>query len=117
MKQKKILVTAEILGGVSARVNLGVLWRSRGASAGGDLLGAGESDRAAERLRRGEEFTMLECAREVLAVTASKSEISFMPQPVDDPARRRPVFADEDVVSGGVDAEVDGSGGGCRGVS
>jgi dTDP-glucose 4,6-dehydratase len=33
---------------------------------------------------------MLECAREVLAVTGSKSEISFAPLPVDDPARRRP---------------------------
>jgi dTDP-glucose 4,6-dehydratase len=36
------------------------------------------------------EFTMLECARKVLAVTGSKSEISFEPLPVDDPARRRP---------------------------
>jgi dTDP-glucose 4,6-dehydratase len=36
------------------------------------------------------EFTMLECAREVLAVTGSKSEIGFAPLPVDDPARRRP---------------------------
>jgi dTDP-glucose 4,6-dehydratase len=36
------------------------------------------------------EFTMLECAREVLAVMGSKSEISFAPLPVDDPARRRP---------------------------
>jgi dTDP-glucose 4,6-dehydratase len=36
------------------------------------------------------EFTMLECAREVLAVTGSKSEITFQPLPVDDPARRRP---------------------------
>jgi dTDP-glucose 4,6-dehydratase len=36
------------------------------------------------------EFTMLECAREVLAVTGSKSEIAFMPLPEDDPARRQP---------------------------
>jgi dTDP-glucose 4,6-dehydratase len=36
------------------------------------------------------EFTMLECAREVLAVTGSKSEIAFKPLPVDDPARRQP---------------------------
>jgi dTDP-glucose 4,6-dehydratase len=36
------------------------------------------------------EFTMLECAREVLTVTGSKSEISFAQLPVDDPARRRP---------------------------
>lgn len=33
---------------------------------------------------------MLECAREVLAVTGSRSEISFEPLPEDDPARRRP---------------------------
>jgi dTDP-glucose 4,6-dehydratase len=36
------------------------------------------------------EFTMLECAREVLAVTGSKSEIVHRPLPQDDPARRRP---------------------------
>jgi dTDP-glucose 4,6-dehydratase len=36
------------------------------------------------------EFTMIECAREVLAVTGSKSEIVHMPLPQDDPARRRP---------------------------
>ena len=36
------------------------------------------------------EFTMIECAHEVLAVTGSKSEIVHMPLPQDDPARRRP---------------------------
>jgi dTDP-glucose 4,6-dehydratase len=36
------------------------------------------------------EFTMLQCAREVLAVTGSKSEIAFAPLPQDDPARRCP---------------------------
>jgi dTDP-glucose 4,6-dehydratase len=36
------------------------------------------------------EFTMLECAREVLSVTGSKSEIAFEPLPQDDPTRRRP---------------------------
>jgi len=36
------------------------------------------------------EFTMIECAREVLAVTGSKSEIVFEPLPQDDPTRRRP---------------------------
>lgn len=36
------------------------------------------------------EFTMVECAKEVLAVTGSKSEIVFEPLPQDDPARRRP---------------------------
>ena len=36
------------------------------------------------------EFTMLECAKEVLAVTGSKSTIAFEPLPQDDPSRRRP---------------------------
>jgi dTDP-glucose 4,6-dehydratase len=37
-----------------------------------------------------DEWTILECAREVLAITASKSEILFQPLPEDDPVRRRP---------------------------
>jgi dTDP-glucose 4,6-dehydratase len=36
------------------------------------------------------EFTMLECAREVLGVTGSTSEIVHKPLPQDDPTRRRP---------------------------
>ncbi len=36
------------------------------------------------------EFTMLECAEEVLAVTGSKSSLIFQPLPQDDPTRRRP---------------------------
>jgi dTDP-glucose 4,6-dehydratase len=36
------------------------------------------------------EWTILECAREVLAVTGSKSEVLFLPLPQDDPTRRRP---------------------------
>ena len=36
------------------------------------------------------EFTILECAQEVLAVTGSKSKIEFRPLPTDDPTRRRP---------------------------
>ena len=36
------------------------------------------------------EFTMIECAREVLNVTGSKSEIVHLPLPQDDPTRRRP---------------------------
>jgi dTDP-glucose 4,6-dehydratase len=36
------------------------------------------------------EFTMLECANEVLHVTGSKSEIIHHPLPQDDPTRRRP---------------------------
>src|SRR6266498_3812705 len=36
------------------------------------------------------EFTMLECAKVVLKVTGSKSEITFQPLPEDDPKQRRP---------------------------
>jgi dTDP-glucose 4,6-dehydratase len=36
------------------------------------------------------EWTILECAKEVLAVTGSKSEIVLKPLPQDDPTRRRP---------------------------
>jgi dTDP-glucose 4,6-dehydratase len=37
-----------------------------------------------------DEFTILECAHAVLAVTSSKSELRFVDLPVDDPTRRRP---------------------------
>jgi dTDP-glucose 4,6-dehydratase len=36
------------------------------------------------------EFTILECAKLVLAVTGSKSRIKYEPLPVDDPKQRRP---------------------------
>jgi len=36
------------------------------------------------------EWTMLECAKEVLDVTGSSSSITFKPLPEDDPTRRRP---------------------------
>jgi dTDP-glucose 4,6-dehydratase len=36
------------------------------------------------------EFTILECAQQVLAVTQSKSRIRYEPLPVDDPKQRRP---------------------------
>ena len=36
------------------------------------------------------EWTIAECAREVLALTKSKSKLTMLPLPVDDPARRRP---------------------------
>lgn len=36
------------------------------------------------------EWTILECAQEILAVTGARSEILFMPLPQDDPTRRRP---------------------------
>jgi dTDP-glucose 4,6-dehydratase len=37
-----------------------------------------------------DEWTILECAREVIAVTGSTSKIIYNPLPLDDPARRRP---------------------------
>jgi dTDP-glucose 4,6-dehydratase len=37
-----------------------------------------------------DEFTILECAKVVLKVTESKSEIHFLPLPQDDPRQRRP---------------------------
>jgi dTDP-glucose 4,6-dehydratase len=37
-----------------------------------------------------EEFTILECAQEVLEVTGSKSELRFVALPQDDPTRRKP---------------------------
>lgn len=36
------------------------------------------------------EFTMLELAHEVLALTGSKSKLEFLPLPVDDPKQRKP---------------------------
>ena len=36
------------------------------------------------------EFTILECARRVIAITGSKSQIRFDPLPEDDPKQRRP---------------------------
>jgi dTDP-glucose 4,6-dehydratase len=36
------------------------------------------------------EFTILECAKKIIAVTGSKSEIKFEPLPQDDPKQRRP---------------------------
>lgn len=39
------------------------------------------------------EFTMLELAEQVIALTGSQSQIRFMPLPSDDPVRRRPDIA------------------------
>jgi len=36
------------------------------------------------------EWTIAECAREVLALTGSRSKLRMLPLPEDDPARRRP---------------------------
>ncbi len=40
-----------------------------------------------------DEFTILECAREVLELTGSKSELRYLPMPEDDPTRRCPDIA------------------------
>jgi len=37
-----------------------------------------------------DEFTILDCARRVLAVTDSRSKLRFEPLPQDDPRQRRP---------------------------
>ena len=37
-----------------------------------------------------DEFTMLELAKKVLAMTGSTSPVEYHPLPVDDPVRRRP---------------------------
>ncbi|MGH9595757.1 MAG: UDP-glucuronic acid decarboxylase family protein [Edaphobacter sp.] len=37
-----------------------------------------------------DEWTVLECAREILSVTGANTEITFHPLPQDDPTRRRP---------------------------
>jgi dTDP-glucose 4,6-dehydratase len=37
-----------------------------------------------------DEWTILECAREILSVTGAKTEVLFQPLPQDDPTRRRP---------------------------
>ena len=39
------------------------------------------------------EFTILECAREVLELTGSKSKLRYLPMPEDDPTRRCPDIA------------------------
>ena len=40
-----------------------------------------------------EEFTILDCAKAVLEVTGSESQLSYIDLPVDDPTRRRPDIA------------------------
>ena len=46
------------------------------------------------------EFTMLELAKEVIAVTNSKSKIEFRPLPADDPKQRRPDISKADQILG-----------------
>jgi dTDP-glucose 4,6-dehydratase len=46
------------------------------------------------------EMTILECAREVLAITNSRSQIRHEPLPQDDPARRRPDISRAELLLG-----------------
>jgi dTDP-glucose 4,6-dehydratase len=48
------------------------------------------SEAAPVNIGNPEEWTVLECAREILTVTKAKTEILFKDLPQDDPARRRP---------------------------
>jgi UDP-glucuronate decarboxylase len=52
------------------------------------------------------EFSMLELAQKVIALTGSKSELVFMPLPSDDPAQRRPDIALAREVLGGWEPSV-----------
>ena len=37
-----------------------------------------------------DEFTILECAQQVIKITGSKSKIAYAPLPADDPKQRQP---------------------------
>jgi dTDP-glucose 4,6-dehydratase len=56
----------------------------------GILLLSDSSEHTPVNIGNPTEFTMIECAREVLAVTGGNSEIIHQPLPQDDPTRRRP---------------------------
>jgi dTDP-glucose 4,6-dehydratase len=56
----------------------------------GILLLSGSDEHFPVNIGNPDEWTILECAREVLAVTGSKSGILCQPLPEDDPVRRRP---------------------------
>jgi dTDP-glucose 4,6-dehydratase len=59
----------------------------------GILLLAASAEHTPVNIGNPTEFTMIECAQEVLRVTGSNSGIVFEPLPEDDPARRRPDIA------------------------
>jgi dTDP-glucose 4,6-dehydratase len=46
------------------------------------------------------EFTILECAREVIELTGSRSELRYLPMPQDDPTRRCPDITKAKVLLG-----------------
>jgi dTDP-glucose 4,6-dehydratase len=56
----------------------------------GIVLLAGSEEHLPVNIGNPDEWTILECAREVLAVTGAKAEIVSRPLPQDDPARRCP---------------------------
>ncbi|MDW5265277.1 MULTISPECIES: UDP-glucuronic acid decarboxylase family protein [Acidobacteriaceae] len=56
----------------------------------GIILLAGSQEHLPVNLGNPDEWTILECAREVLAVTGAKTEIVSKPLPQDDPTRRCP---------------------------
>jgi|SRR5450631_2388960 dTDP-glucose 4,6-dehydratase len=47
-----------------------------------------------------EEFTMLECAEEILRLTGSASSITYLPLPTDDPKQRKPDIAKAKAILG-----------------
>jgi dTDP-glucose 4,6-dehydratase len=47
-----------------------------------------------------EEFTMLECAEEILRGTGSSSKIAYRPLPTDDPKQRKPDIAKAKAILG-----------------
>lgn len=56
----------------------------------GIILLAGSKEHLPVNIGNPDEWTIIECAREVLAVTGAKTEIVSMPLPQDDPTRRCP---------------------------
>jgi len=56
----------------------------------GILLLAASKEHLPVNIGNPDEWTILECAHEILAVTGAKTEIRFQPLPQDDPTRRRP---------------------------
>ncbi len=56
----------------------------------GQLLLMDSAERTPVNIGNPEEFTILECAQAILAVTGSNSKLVFKPLPEDDPKQRRP---------------------------
>jgi len=54
------------------------------------LMNTGDNFTGPVNIGNPDEFTMLELANEVIRLTGSKSEITFLPLPADDPTQRQP---------------------------